>query len=241
MDTVQVETGVELISPELQMLRNNKQDGYNYRWRRTFDWDENYELYRDKVVVNRLTQRQSVNVPIMKSSVRTLLKNVDDMPVLYFENRDNDKQAELFENEYWQWTVEKNKMDLQDIVDKRQVFLYGRSFDQWQIMNGYVKMTVQDPIDILVSRYCDPFNLHSSRYLIHTNIFVPLSSLKHNPDFDTAAVAEMEEYYRSQLGLLKSSDNAKLLIQHNQKMADIGVTDVYSPILGETYVILTLI
>jgi hypothetical protein len=27
-------------------------------------WTENYQLYRDTVIINRLTQRQSVNVPL---------------------------------------------------------------------------------------------------------------------------------------------------------------------------------
>ena len=89
------------VDPELEMLKLNKKSGFKYRERRHEDWLDNYPLYRDKVVVNRLTQRQSVNVPLMKQTVRTLLKDVDDMPVLYFENLDNDEMAEVFLNEYW--------------------------------------------------------------------------------------------------------------------------------------------
>lgn len=234
------QAGEQLVSPEMQMLRNNKLEGYNYRYRRTFDWDENYELYRDKVITNRLTQRQSVNLPLMKQSVRTLLKDVDDMPVIEFQNLDNDKQAELFKNEYWKHTVECNKMDLQDIVDKRQVFLFGRSFDQWQIIDGEIRMTVQDPVDILVSRYVDPFNLHSSRYLIHANNFIPLSKLSQNKDYDKKAVKDMQKYYISEMGLIKAEENEKLLLQKNQKLSDMGVQDIHSPVLGETYVNITL-
>ena len=136
------------IDPELQQLLNNKENGYKYRERREAEWTENYTLYRDKVTINRLTQRQSVNIPLMKQTIRTLLKDVDDMPVVFFENLDNDKEAEVFQNEYWKLTGEENRFELQDIVDKRQVFLFGRSFTQWQIVDGKVKMTVQDPIDI---------------------------------------------------------------------------------------------
>lgn len=228
------------LTPEILMLRNNRDDGYNYRYRRSLDWTENYELYRDKVIVNRLTQRQSVNLPLMKGQIRSLLKDVDDMPVIYFENLDNDKQAELFKNEYWKWTVEYNKMELQDIVDKRQVFLFGRSFDQWQIADGKVKMTVQDPEDILISRYCNPFDLHSSRYLIHLNIFVPLSSLSKNKDYDQKEVAELQKYFSTRLGLVKANENEKQLVEKNQKMRDMGVPDVDDPRLGETYVELAL-
>ena len=227
-------------NPELEMLRNNKQSGYNYRERRHEDWDENYSLYRDKVTVNRLTQRQSVNLPVMKQSVRTLLKDVDDMPVLYFENLDNDKEAEVFKNEYWKWTVEQNHMDLQDIVDKRQVFLYGRSFDQWQIEDGRIQMTVQDPMDILVSRYTDPTDLHSSRFLIHTHIFKPLSTLDKNEGYDKQAIARLKKAYATSMGLIKAEDNQSMLTEKNQKMADMGVSDIDDPVLGETYVELSL-
>ena len=234
------EEGVILIDPELQMLKNNRESGYNYRYRRVPDWDENYSLYRDKVIVNRLTQRQSVNLPIMKGQIKTLLKDVDDMPVIYFENLDNDKQAELFKNEYWKWTVDINRMELQDIVDKRQVMLFGRSFDQWQIVNGRVKMTVQDPMDILVSRYCDPFDLNTSRFLIHMHNFVPLSQLEQNKDYDQTAVAQMKEWYASKMGIIKAGENQRMLVEKNNKMRDMGVPDVEDPVLGETYVELTM-
>jgi len=231
---------IELGGLELQMLRMNKIDAYNYRYRKVVDWDENYELYRDKVIVNRLTQRQSVNLPIMKTQIRTLLKDVDEMPVLYFENLDNDKTAELFKNEYWKWTVEQNKMELQDIIDKRQVFLFGRSYDQWQIADGMVQQTIQDPMDILIQRYCDPFNIHSSRFLIHLHIFKPLATLDQNVDYNKEAVADMKKWYGSQMGLLKAAENQRLLVQKNQKMADMGVPDIHSPVLGETYVELAM-
>jgi len=230
----------EIKAPELLMLLQDKESGYNWRQRRHPDWKENYTLYRDKVKTNRLTQRQSVNLPLMKTAVRTLLKDVDDMPVLYFQNRDNNKEAEAFKNEYWQWTVEQNKLDLQDLVDKRQVFLFGRSFTQWQIVDGRVKVTVQDPQDILVSRFCDPFDLHSSRFLIHTHIFVPLTSLKLNPDYDQEEVAKLEKWFASDMGIVKAADNLQMLVEKNQKMEDMGVPDVESPVLGETYVELDL-
>src|SRR3990167_5682476 len=173
-----------LTNPELERLRLYKESGYNYRERRHEDWTENYTLGRDKVTINRLTQRQSVNLPLMKLTLKTLLKDYDDMPVLYFENLDNDKMAELFKNEYWKHTGEINNFELQDIVDKKQEFYYGRTFDQWQVVDGKVKMTVQDPMDLLVDRYMNPFDIHSSRFLIHTHIFETISEIEKNPDYD---------------------------------------------------------
>lgn len=227
---------IKLQNPELTMLINNKEDGYNYRERRQEDWLENYTLYRDKVIINRLEQRQTVNIPLMKTQLRSLIKDVDDIPVLYFENLDNDKDAEIFQNEYWKYTVECNKLDLQDIVDKRQVFHFGRSFDQWQIVDGKMKVTMEDPQDILISRFIDPVNLNSSRFLIHTHIFKPLSVIENDDRYDKAAIAELKKYYATQQGLMKLADNQQMLVEKNKKMAEMGVPDLESPILGETYV-----
>src|SRR3990167_7531141 len=225
---------------ELEMLLNNKTTGFNYRERREEARRENYELYRDKVTINRLIQRQSVNLPLMKTTLRTLLKDVDDMPVIVFENLDNDKQAEVFQNEYWKYTLERNNAEIQDVVDKKQDFFFGRTFDSWQIEDGKIKFDIEDPEDILVDRFMNPYDIDSSRFLIHTHIFKPLSSLKKNPDYDQKEVKKLEEYFKSQLGIIKAKDNENSLMQKNKKMQDMGVTDTEDPLLGETYVELTI-
>jgi len=231
---------LQQIDPELEMLKLNQSDGYNYRERRHDDWNETYALYRDKVQINRLTQRQSVHVPLMKYQIRTLMKDIDDMPVLHYKNLDNNKDAEIFKNEYWKKVVEDNNLELQDIIDKKQVLMFGRSYMQMQIINGKVVFTVTDPMDILVSRYVDPFNLHSSRYLIHNHIFVPLATIERNRDYYIDAIEELKLYHATEKGLLKAKENEQMLIEKNQKLSDLGVSDVDSPVLGETYVELSL-
>ena len=189
---------------------------------------------------NRFTQRQSVHLPIMAQFIQTLLSNVDDFPVIHFENLNNDKDAEIFKNAYWDYTVIKNNMTIKDIVDKKQVFLFGRTFDQWQIMKGRVHQTICDPMDISVSRYVDPTDLHSSRFLNHGHIFVPLSSLENNENYNQEAIVELKKYYQSQEGEVKVASNIASLQEKQQKMADMGDTTVYDPLLGETYVELDL-
>lgn len=227
------DTIAEIQNPDLEQLRLNKESGFNYRKRREDEWLENYMLYRGKVNVNRLTQRQTVHVPLMKQTVKSIMKDVDDMPVLYFENIDNDQQKEMFKNKYWEWTVEQNRMEIQDIVDKKQVIMFGRSFDQWQIADGRVQMSVQDPQDILVSRYTDPTNINTSRFLIHTHIFRSLSELENNPNYDKSAVEQLKTWYGTEQGLIKVSENAEMQAKKNEKMEEMGVPDVDAPSLGE--------
>lgn len=224
------------LDPELQMLINNEEDGYTWRKPRQDDWLENYTLYRDKVTYNRLTQRQSVNLPVMKYSIRTLLKDIDDLPVLYYENLDNDKQAEAFKNEYWGWTVKENNMVLKDIIDKKQVLMFGRTFDQWQVANGKVIQTIQDPQDILVSRYADPADINTSRFLSHCHIYKPLSEIENNPIYDQEEVYKLKQFFATDMGLIKEQHNREMATEKNRKMQEMGKEDVESPILGETYV-----
>jgi hypothetical protein len=60
----------------------------------------NYELYRDTLIINRLTQRQSVNVPYTKKTLKTYLTQSNWPVDNELENKSNDKQAELFLSAY---------------------------------------------------------------------------------------------------------------------------------------------
>ena len=162
-----------------------------------FPYTTLFRSYRDKVTINRLIQRQSVNLPLMKTTLRSLLKDIDDMPVIEFENLDSDKQAQVFQNEYWKWTLEQNNAEIQDIVDKKQDFFFGRTFDSWQIIDGRIVFDIEDPADMLVSRFMNPYDIDSSRFLIHTHIFVPLSKIAKNPDYDQGEVRKLKEFFET--------------------------------------------
>jgi len=225
----------EVVNPTLLVLGNHKESAFNWQYRRHDEWTENYMLYRDKVIINRLTQRQSVNVPLMKMSIRTALKDIDDPPMLYFDNLDNNKDKEIFYNEYFEYCAEYNKLVIKDIVDKKQVFLYGRSFKKLNIVNGRFFFEILDPQDVLVDRYVDPSNLDSARYLCHQHIFRPVSSLEENENYDQAAVKKLKEYMATQAGLLKADENLQTVQDRNDRMRRMGVPDVDNPQLGETY------
>lgn len=240
MDSKPGNKSILVMSPEAETYRLDKEDGYNYRQRRHDQWTENYTLYRDTVIYNRLTQRQSVHIPLMKMSLRTLLAQYDDMPGVVFENLDNDKEKEVFLNEYWKWTTELNKFVVQDIVDKKQEQFYGRTYDQWQIMDGRIIQTIVSTDDILVSRNTNPINIHSSRYLIHTGIFVPISVLEQDENYDKEALERLKIWFGTEQGLIKAAENERIFNDKQQKLADLGLTDAFSPVFGETLVEIAL-
>lgn len=217
-----------------------KEGAFNYQMRRHPDWRENYSLYRDKVITNRLTQRQSVNVPLMKESIRTLLAKTDEFPDLYFESLGGDKQKELFLNEYWSWWVIEDRFEVKDIADKKQVGLYGRSIMKLNLFDGRPTAEVLEPYDWLCDRYADPSDIdNTANYQAHINIFRSISSLESNPLYDKQAIQRLKTFYAQALGIVKAEENAKMMQAKNERMQDMGVWDIESPAVGETYVGLT--
>lgn len=83
-----------------------------------------------------------------------------------------------------------NNMEVKDVIDKKQEMLFGRTFDQMQIIDGKIVITIEDPQDILVDRFTDPADLDTARFLIHQHIFRPLAALAENEDYDQEAVKE---------------------------------------------------
>ena len=65
----------------------DKDESSKFKERRYSQWNENYSLYRDKVNTNRLTQRQPINVPIVRESIMSWISKIDEAPKLKFEAR----------------------------------------------------------------------------------------------------------------------------------------------------------
>ena len=219
-------------------IHKYKEDGFEYQKRRHEDWKENYQLYRDKVVINRLIQRQSVNIPLMKETIRTWLSNIDDAPDLVFEELGNDKQKEINLNEYWKYCAEKNKLEIKDIVDKKQVGLCGRSFKKLNIVDGEFYFEVLDPQDVLIDRYADPSDLdNTAMCIIHQHIFRSISDLENNPNYDKEVIQRLKLYYTTDKeGIRKSEENAQSLRDKNERLREMGDTNVDDPQVGEAYV-----
>src|SRR3954454_11034128 len=112
----------------IDTISKNLESDRRWRERRHPNWTLNYELSRDTVIVNRLTQRQSVNVPYMKKTLKTYLTQTNWPVDNYYEDKGNDKQAELFLNAYWDECAERLKLDILEEVDRKQEWTYGRGF-----------------------------------------------------------------------------------------------------------------
>lgn len=218
-------------------VQKYREGAFEHQSRRHPDWREIYGLYRDKVVTNRLTQRQSVNVPLMKESIRTMLSKTDEFTDIYFESLSGDKQKEIFLNEYWNWFYKEDNLELKDIVDKKQVGLYGRSIMKLNLFDGRPTVDVLEPYDWLCDRYADPSDIeNSAMYQAHINIFKSISDVEANEMYDEDAIIELRNKYADAMGLVKSEENVKAMQVKNERMQDMGLNDINNPQVGQTYV-----
>ena len=155
----------------IEVIQKDLESDRRFRERRHPQWTMNYTLSRDTVIVNRLTQRQSVNVPYMKKTLKTYLTQTNWPVDNYYEDKGNDKQAELFLNAYWEECAERLKLDILEEVDRKQEWLYGRSFMKLNIIDGWFHMEVIDPQDVLLDRFMNPWDLSSARRITHVGIY----------------------------------------------------------------------
>ena len=230
------ETNLIITDPDMEVIKLEKESAYDFRKRRHSDWRDNYTLYRDKVIPNRLIQRQSVNIPLMKYALGSLMKEVDEPPTLYFKNLDNNQQKEVFYNEYWKEMGIRQKLTIKDIIDKKQALLYGRSFKKLNIEGGQFTFEIIDPQDMLVHRFVDPANLDTAKVVIQTDIYRTLSEIVKNADYKSSGRKKLKTYYTEQQSTLEQDETLNKMADKGARMSDMGLEDAMTPLLGEVYI-----
>jgi len=172
----------------------------------------------------------------MKYALGSIMKEIDEAPELYFRNLDNNQQKEVYYNEVWKDMAVKEKLNIKDIVDKKQALLYGRSFKKLNIKNGRPAIEIVDPQHIIVDRYVDPADLDSAKVLIQTNIFKTLSDILANDNYSAKGRRKLKTYYKEMGEEVHQDDTNNKIAEDNQKMSDMGLEDAMDPVVGETYV-----
>jgi hypothetical protein len=229
-------SAIQITDTDVLILQQEEKSALEYRERKHDDWTDNYTLFRDKVITNRLTQRQTINIPLMKYVLNTQLKEMMDMPELYFNNLSNNQQKEVYYNEYWKETRRLNKLLIKDHVDKKQNGLFGRAFKKINIVNGKIKITLVDPQCMLVHRFVDPTDIDSAPTLVETDIYVTLDDILENEEYLEEGKALIKHYFDEENGQLEADENFERASEKSDRLKNIGVDDAEDPLLGETYV-----
>lgn len=204
------------LSDEMIKLQTEKKSAIELRQRKHLDWDENYELYRNKVKTNRLTQRQAVNIPMMKETIKTMLSKIDDPPNVDWKELGGDEQKEIIYQEVWNDQFKMNKMELIDILDKKNVLLYGHSTKKLNINDNGVSIEVLDIYDVFYDPIMKPWDIESARFLVQTGIFKPIREILADDRYTQEGKDELKIWADSVAGITASQQNKE---QWEKKMA----------------------
>jgi len=219
----------QFLDADIESIKQDKQSAFKFKERRLVDWDDNYLLYRDKVVTNRLIQRQSVNVPLMKYAINTIMKDLNETPQLYFKNLDNKEQQEIYFNEYWKETAERNKIDQLAEVDRKQALLFGRSFKKLNIEYGKITMEVIDPRDMLIDRFVNPTNFDGARFIMQTGIYRTLEDILNNEEYFETGKDQLRTHYLNKDQTLAQDTTYEYNTDRDRRFSVMGVLDAYTP------------
>ena len=207
---------------------NEKRESYDFKSRRFPQWAENYSLYRDRVVANRLTQRQAINFPIMRESIQTWISKIDEPPEIKFKSRgstNRHRDGEIIMDELWKHYYDNLSLDILDNLDKKIVGLQGRSFKIIGMKKGEIFIDIIDPYDIEISPRVNPLDLNSAQYIIRKGIFKPLKEILSNHKYNESEKSKLKFYLASKEGLIKSKETYDSYIEKNNRLKDLGATN----------------
>lgn len=221
-----IQTNPNIFKSDLmEKLTKEKESALVFVERRYPDWTENYELYRNKVRTNRLTQRQSVNIPLMKETVKTILAKTDDGAMVDWKELGGDEEKEIMFQEIWNDDMDRiNMVDL-EIQDTKNVLLYGRSFMKLNWEDKGFTSRVLDIFDITVDPLCDPLDIETARYVIHQNIFRPLREILASDRYTKKGKDSLKTYLATESGLLISSENQEEWTKKQDRLVAMGMDD----------------
>ena len=208
------------------MVRLNKEKkvALKAQEKRHEQWNDNYELYRHKVRTNRLTQRQAVNIPLMKETIKTLLSKIDDPPSVEFKELSGDREKELIVNQMWEDDYDALNLEGIDIQDKKTVLLYGRAFKKLNYAQGMLGVNALDVYDVLIDPLVDPLDIETARFVIHTNIFRSIESVLADKRYSQGAKNRLKSYLTSEDFLLQSQADAEALRKKRERLEAMGVS-----------------
>ena len=217
-----------------------KEAANKWQNRRHSEWDDNYTLYRNKVKINRLTQRQAVNIPLMKETIKTLMSKIDEAPVIDWKELSGNVEKEIILQEKWNSDFRSFNFEGVDIQDKKNVLLYGRGFKKLNFYDGQCRINALDIYDIVVDPLMDPLDIETARYVIHQNIFKSLRDILADPRYDKASKERLKVYLSSDEAIVQSAENKEDLEKKQERLRTMGVTSSEFESLGAGDTVLNL-
>jgi hypothetical protein len=215
---------LEVTDKKMLRLQREKKVAREHQERKHDDWNDNYELYRNKVRTNRLTQRQAVNIPLMKETIKTVLSAIDEVPNVKWQETSGDELKELIYQEMWDANFRDNKLDWIDLVDKKNVLLYGLSSKMINTGDNGPEISVLDTWDIVYDPTMNPLDIESARFIIRQNIYRSLREILADDRYSEKGKNELRNWADTEDAVIQSNSNMEEAEKRNKRLEAMGVS-----------------
>ncbi len=209
----------------MDKLISERKAAREFQERKHKDWNDNYELYRNKVRTNRLTQRQAVNIPLMKETEKTILSKIDDPPNVEWKELSGDQQKELYYQEIWNDQFKKKKFEWKDVLDKKNVLRYGFSVKKLNIGETGIDVDVLDPFDVVFDPLMNPLDVETARFWVQQNIFRSVREILADDRYDKKGKDALKIWLTSREGIMASSKNKEEWEKKLERLKAMGLEE----------------
>lgn len=216
-------TGNWDLTDKMVRLKAEKSAANELQKRRHEDWTDNYDLYRGKIKTNRLTQRQAVNIPLMKETVKTLLSKLDETPSVDWQELSGDEDKEIIYQEVWDTNFKDYGFEIVDLIDKKNVLLYGIGNILFNLEKDGVSMTALDPYDVVYDPLMDVHDVESARFIVLQNQFRSAKEILSDDRYGEAAKNDLMIWLDSPPGITQDAESKKQYEEKIQRMKDTGL------------------
>src|SRR3990167_1014095 len=229
------------LSDLMEKLLREKDIARKFQERKHADWNETYELSRGKVRTNRLTQRQAINIPLMKETEKTILSRIDETPTIDWKELSGDEMKEIILQSMWDDFAKEKNLEAIDMQDKKTAIRYGRPTKKIVPGKGfYPDVFALDIFDVVYDPLMNPIDLESARFIIHQNIFRSLREILADERYTSKAKKELKKWSASKEGIVQSSDNKEEWERKMERLEAMGVTNDEFPLFAGGDVIVNL-
>lgn len=225
-------TGEWELTELLEKLKQEKHAGNELQMRKHPDWVDNYDLYRGKVKTNRLTQRQAICIPLMKETIKTILAKNDESPSIQWKEMGGDEDKEIIFQELWDMNAKENKMELVDILDKKNVFIYGIGTRKLNIGNKGIRIDSLDPYDVVFDPLMAVGQIETARFIIHQNIFKSIREILASDRYTAKGKEDLMIWANSPVGITQTEEDKKNWLEKMKRLKDMGVSNKDFPLFA---------
>jgi hypothetical protein len=146
----------------------------------------------------------------MKETIKTLLSKIDEAPEIEWKDRGGDQQKDIYIQEMWNKHVVDTNLELIDIVDKKNVLLYGCSVKKLNLDDTQplgIQPTVLDVYDWLIDPLMNTCDIESARYIIHRNIFRSIRDILADDRYTAEGKRDLKIWADSPAGITQGAKN----------------------------------